>query len=269
MKPALLFALGAVVIGCSRPEATSKTGHAEQNEHGHASHDDGHKSVLIIETEPSAAAVGTPVTLKLMIHEADGTMVREFDVVHEELVHLMIVREGLDEFAHVHPAVDDQGNLTISHVFPKAGKYRFYADYKPTGKPAGIATAQIDVNGEPSPAPKLVVNVPGEVTADGLSATIDVSNAKGGQEAEVRFLLTTESSQPIEELEPYLGARGHLVVISDDGDEYVHAHPMDKSAAPNEVVFMAHFPRAGTYKGWGQFKLSGQVRTIPFVVDVR
>jgi hypothetical protein len=114
---------------------------------------------------------------------------------------LMVVRDGLDEFAHVHPAVDDHGNLTISHVFPQAGTYRLYADYKPKGRKAGIATAQIDVKGEPSPAPKLVVNVPGEVKADGVAAKIDISNAKRGQQAEVRFLLITDSGQPIEKLE--------------------------------------------------------------------
>jgi hypothetical protein len=269
MKLGLLLAFGTVVIGCSRPNPSSDVDHAQHDAHAHASNDEGHQNVLIVRSEPKVAEVGIPVTLKLMIHRADGKMVREFDIVHEKLVHLMVVRDGLDEFAHVHPAVDDHGNLTISHVFPQAGTYRLYADYKPKGEAEGIATAQIDVKGEPLPAPKLVVNVPGEVKADGVSAKIDISNAKGGHQAEVRFLLTTESGQQIEKLEPYLGARGHLVVISDDGNEYVHAHPIDESGSANEVLFMAHFPRAGTYKGWGQFQLSGRVRTLPFVVAIR
>jgi hypothetical protein len=201
-----------------------------------------------------------------MIHGADGTMVREFDVTHEKLVHLIMVREGLDEFAHVHPVVDKQGNLTISHTFPKAGKYRLYADYKPKDSTATIATAQIEVTGIRSPAPSLVRNAPGEVAADGLLANVDITDANGGQQVEVRFRLANESGQPIENLEPYLGARGHLVTISADGDQYVHAHPFDSPTASNEVVFMAHFPAPGMYKGWGQFQIAGHVRTIPFVV---
>lgn len=269
MKLVIVLALAGFVIGCSRSNAPPEVNQVESGEHGHAEHGDGHKTTLIVESDPAAPAAGVPAALKLMIHDADGSMVRDFEVTHEKLVHLIMVREGLDEFAHVHPTVDDEGNFTISHTFPKAGKYRLYADYKPKGKPASIAKTQLDVKGEPSPAPRLVVNVPGEVSADSLVANIELSNAKGGQEAEVRVLLTNESGQPVEKLEPYLGARGHLVVISDDGNEYVHAHPMDKAGAPNEVVFMAHFPRAGTYKGWGQFQLSGQIRTVPFVVQAQ
>jgi hypothetical protein len=43
---------------------------------------------------------------------------------------------------------------------------------------------------------------------------------------------------------------------------------MDESTASNEVVFMSHFPAAGTYKGWAQFQQAGQVRTLPFVVQI-
>ena len=131
-----------------------------------------------------------------------------------------------------------------------------------------IARGQIEVSGEPSTPSALVVNAPGKVTADGLVAQIELQNAKAGQESKVRFRLANESDQPVNDLQRYLGARGHLVVISADGTKYVHAHPMDAPAATNEVVFMVHFPEAGTYKGWAQFQYAGQVRTIPFVVQI-
>ena len=65
-----------------------------------------------------------------------------------------------------------------------------------------------------------------------------------------------------------MGAMGHLVVLSGDGKEYVHAHPADGKSAPGVVAFQAHFPRAGLYKGWGQFRWKDTVRVVPFVVKV-
>ena len=67
-----------------------------------------------------------------------------------------------------------------------------------------------------------------------------------------------------------MGAMGHLVVLSSDGKEYVHAHPADDKPAKgnNVVAFQAHFMKAGLYKGWGQFRWKDEVRVVPFVVKV-
>ena len=265
----LFVSLVVAVLGCSPSKTPPAADHSQHGSGQHEGHDLGHESaMLMVQTEPAAPSAGKPVALKLMIHQADGTMAREFDIIHEKLVHLIMVRDGLDEFAHVHPAVDDRGNLTITHTFPKAGKYRLFADFKPKDKSAAIAKAQIEVSGESSTPAALVADAPGKVTADGLVAQIELQNAKAGQESEVRFRLSNEAGQPIDDLQPYLGARGHLVVISADGTQYVHAHPMDAPTAANEVVFMSHFPAAGTYKGWGQFQVAEQVRTVPFVVQI-
>lgn len=265
MRP-LFVSLVVAVLGCALSKTAVAVDHSQHEaDHREMAHESG---MLMVETDPAKPIAGKPVTLKLMIHEADGGVVREFDTVHEKLVHLIIVRDGLDEFAHVHPAVDEQGNLTITHTFPKAGKYRLFADYKRKDKAGAVAKAQIEVSGESSPPAALAVDAPGKVTADGLVAQVELKNAKAGEESEVRFRLSDEAGKPVNDLQPYLGARGHLVVISADGTQYVHAHPMDAPSAANEVVFMSHFPKAGLYKGWGQFRLADKVRTMPFVVQI-
>ena len=71
------------------------------------------------------------------------------------------------------------------------------------------------------------------------------------------------------DLETYLGALGHLVIVSENGQEYVHAHPDDGSdAAGGRVAFDAHFTKPGLYKGWGQFQRAGEVLTVPFVARI-
>jgi len=266
----LFFAALIVMgVGCSSSKAPPTADHRQHEAGDHAEHESGHESaMLMVQIEPVAPIAGQPVALIMMIHQTDGAMVREFEVTHEKLVHLIIVRDGLDEFAHVHPEIDKEGSLTISHTFPKAGKYQLFADHKPKGQPASVARATVDVSGDALPPAKLAVNAPGKIVVDGLIAQIELKNARAGQESEVRFQLNNAAGQPIENIQAYLGARGHLVVISADGTQYVHAHPMDAKTAPNEVVFMSHFPAAGTYKGWGQFRIAGEVRTVPFVVQI-
>jgi hypothetical protein len=225
--------------------------------------------MLMVQTDPALVAAGKPAMLKLMIHDAGGGVVKHFDVVHEQKVHLIIVRDGLDQFAHLHPAVDAAGNLTVRFTFPTGGTYRLYADHQPAGGMQATATAVLKVAGEAPPAPSLMPDVPGKVKGDGLDAEVAVDNLKAGGQATVRFELTDAAGKPVTDLQPYMGAMGHLVVLSSDGKQYVHAHPAEgKPASGNVVAFQAHFTQAGLYKGWGQFRWKEQVRVVPFVVKV-
>ena len=62
---------------------------------------------------------------------------------------------------------------------------------------------------------------------------------------------------------------GHLVVLSSDGKEYIHAHPAEaKPGTSSRVVFQAHIMKPGLYKGWGQFRRMDTVRVVPFVFKV-
>jgi hypothetical protein len=224
--------------------------------------------MLMVQTDPAQVTAGKATILKLMIHDASGAVVKDFDVVHEQKVHLIIVRDGLDQFAHLHPAVDSAGNLTTTFTFPTGGTYRLYADHQPLGGKQATATGEVKVAGDAPPAPALSPDVPGKVKGDGLDAQVAVENAKVG-EATVRFELMDAAGKPVTGLQPYLGAMGHLVVLSSDGKQYVHAHPAEnKPASGNVVAFQAHFTKAGVYKGWGQFRWKEDVRVIPFVVKV-
>lgn len=91
------------------------------------------------------------------------------------------------------------------------------------------------------------------------------------------------TGQPIRDLQPYLGAWAHFVVLSQDGADFLHAHPLEGVAAPEglphehtaisgpspaTIRTMTGFRRPGLYKLWAQVQRRGQVITVPFVVDV-
>lgn len=269
MKPLIptLALASALLIGCSNSggdHAGHSKGEKDHKDHPHGGHA---TATLYTTTEPAPPVAGQPAALKLMIHGTGGEMVKDFAVVHEQKVHLIVIHEGLDQFAHLHPDVDAAGNITTRYTFPSGGTYHLFADHQPAGGPAAVATTQVKVGGDSPPAPQLAPNVPGTVTGDGLTAGVAVEGAKPGAEATVRFELT-DAGKPAADLEPYMGATGHLVVVSADAKQYVHAHPATAGGAKNVVSFQVHFPAAGVYKGWGQFKRAGRVHVVPFVVKV-
>lgn len=277
MRTALIPALAFAIIGCGPTQQAPKSdghthGPAEKADHAHGG--DGHaahKSALgTLEVQNrDGLKAGAPAKLRLTIPGGKGVPVRDFAVSHDAKVHLILIRHGLDQFAHLHPSVDQAtGVLSAEYTFPTGGVYHLFADYQEPGQSAMTATARVEVEGDAPPAPSLTPDVPGLRTGDGLAAKVSVSWAKPGAEATVRFEVV-DGEKPVTDLEPYMGAMGHLVVVSADGKQYVHAHPAEGQAgAKNTVAFGATFPQAGLYKGWGQFKRGGQVRVIPFVVRV-
>jgi hypothetical protein len=266
------LALLVAFLGCTSERAAppADSRHDQADPDPHAGHAMGHaQAVLMVSTKPEEVSIGEPVTLEMMIHDDQGAMVKDFEVIHEKKIHLILVRDGLDEFAHLHPELRADGTFWIQHAFPKAGKYRLYVDHKPASQPQATAVGAIEVAGDAPPAPTLVPNVPGRAEGDGLQAEVS-ADPEGVGETQIAFQVLDDAGEPVADLEPYLGAMGHLVVISADGEQYVHAHPADAStSAPDgKVSFQAHFTKPGLYKGWGQFQRHEQVYTVPFVIEV-
>ena len=113
-------------------------------------------------------------------------------------------------------------------------------------------------------------------TVEGITATFSSATSiiPIGKSTALTFKLTdTATGQPVADLEQYLGAYGHLMIIHQDGQTVVHSHPAEDEAGlaasrKGNVAFNARFPKPGVYKAWGQFQRSGKVVTIPFVVKI-
>lgn len=219
---------------------------------------------------------GTPATLRFTIRDSKTkAVVKDFDIAHTKIFHLLIASKDLAWFTHEHPEAQPDGSFSISQVFPTGGTYRLYADVAPRGAGSQILGTSLDVRGaNPKPVP-LVVS-PLENTVDGIVARFRpaVNPIPVGRSTSLTFLLTdARSGQPVTDLEPYLGAFGHLMVIHQDGQTVVHSHPAEDAAGisaskQGQVSFNARLPKPGIYKAWGQFQRGGKVVTIPFVLSV-
>jgi hypothetical protein len=265
----IIFLMGAMLLsGCSRPQPSPSLSQPAHGTHEHDSgHTENHPSQLILSTNPGAAVRGNSVQLTGVIQDESGKPIKDFEPTHEKLVHLIIVREGLDEFVHVHPSIDAEGKLSVEHTFPKAGLYHLFTDYKSKGSSPSTARTTINVSGDVSAAPSLTPDVPGRIQGDGLQADVSVETRDSAQI--VSFKVLDPEGNAVTDLQPYLGAMGHLVVISASAADYVHAHPLDSKSDVGVVEFDVHFPGPGIYKAWGQFQRAGKVFTFPAVINFK
>jgi hypothetical protein len=206
--------------------------------------------------------------LQLAFHVTDprtGAPVTKFEVVHEKLFHLFIVGEDLEYFAHVHPEARPDGTFLFRATLPKAGTYRLLSDYYPTGGVPQLTPKTITTAGHLEPL------VPAQLKPD--------TAPQRGENLEVE--LTTDPPQPIagkktlmffklkpaDGLEPYLGAWGHMLAVSNDLIDMSHNHPFIADGGP-QVQFDVYFPREATYRVWVQFQRMGRVNTVAFTVPV-
>src|ERR1019366_8734526 len=212
MKRLLSFALFAFLAGCTSQHGDSKSkDHGDHQQDPHAGHaKDQGKSMLMVQTEPATVVAGKPTTMRMMIHGGDGKMLKDFAVTHEQKVHLIIVRDGLDQFAHLHPEIDASGNLTTTSAFPPGRTYRLYADHQPIGGSQATARAELKVAGETPSMPSLKPDVPGKVKGDRLDAQVSTMRSNTDDETTMRFEITDPAGTPVKDLQTYMGAMGHL-----------------------------------------------------------
>lgn len=210
-----------------------------------------------------------PARLAFQIKDPAGFPVPASDlqVVHEKRLHLLIVSYDLSTFDHVHPTPEEDGRFTLRHRFPAGGRYVLYHDFTPDSVGMQVVPVELAVEGPERPRAPVVLDDGLSKRVDGYDVTLTHGPLAPGRECTITFTLA-RGGKPVTDLEPFLGAMGHLILISEDRASFVHSHPLDQSATGPGVEFKTSFQRTGVYKAWGQFQRRGRVITVPFVVQV-
>ncbi|REK71683.1 hypothetical protein DX130_21560 [Paenibacillus paeoniae] len=212
---------------------------------------------------------GETLQLELRIADADGEPVQQFDVNHEKKLHLIVISEDLSYFDHVHPEYTGNGLFRQSLTLPTGGKYKLFADFQPTGYAQTTASTIVHVEGEHTLEPVIEDQVRVKTT-DKAAVELKVSSLAVGGESELTFTFRNpKSGADLSDLQPYLGAIGHVVIISEDLDHYLHVHPVRELGSGPEARFATRFPAEGMYRIWGQFQRDGEVFTVPFTVKAQ
>jgi hypothetical protein len=254
---------------------------------------------LDFHTVPAVVRPGQKTSLLFRIsHPASGEVTKKFEVVHERQYHLFVISQDMSYFQHIHPQELPDGTWTVDVNLPKAGYYKVLSDFLPAGgssqflaRPLVTAGYEGDLVGDSAHlVPDTVLTKSdGDITA---TLTYDPQQFVVGQYGHLTYHLTdTATGRPITDLQTYLGAFGHTLIMSEDMAEYVHSHPLDILAMPDDdggppvflippgadleklrggpdVTFEGLMPKPGRYRAWTQFRRHDQVRTLAFTFNV-
>jgi Cu+-exporting ATPase len=245
--------------------------------------DPDHAGLQVTLTPAGRLAPSTPTTLTLTIRDAaTGRPIDDLVRTHQMWAHVIITRDDLSTFAHLHPSpTSTPGVLQVATTFPVAGGYTAHIEVRRQGQMHDVlATTTLDVEGpghdQHAAAPTREVR---QVISDGVTVTLD-GDAVAGEQSDFRFRFTdTGTGSPVTGLKPYLGATGHVVILKADGTGFQHQHAetTDAKGRPTFAVpgstfgpqldLHARLDSPGTYLLWAQFRLpDDRVITAPFAV---
>jgi len=212
------------------------------------------------------AGPATPLAFRIL--GPDGAPVTAFDESHDEDLHLIAVRRDLAGYQHVHPDLATDGTWTTPLALTP-GTWRLFADFVPAADGENRTLgADLAVPGQYDPAP-----LPAEFrTAEvgGYTVTLD-GDLVPGEESELTFRVSA-AGRPVTDLQPYLGAYGHLVVLRAGDLAYLHVHPAgepgDGATEPGpDVPFFGTAPSSGTYRLFLDFRHGDVVHTAAFTLE--
>ena len=225
-----------------------------------------------------------PAELTFQIKNPKGDKISDLEIVHEKPMHLFIVSDDLAQYFHEHPTKQNDGTYKVPFTFPEGGKYKVFVDFKPKDDEQTTESFDVDVLGERHTSIDLRPSSDFEYINEGIKV---VMKPRGKLVKQQDLMLDFQvfdanTNEPVNDLQNYLGAKAHFVIIRKGLNRFVHAHPMTAEDMQNsnspmkmetkdsesKVSAMVNFPNSGIYKIFAQFKRNNKVITVSFVFKV-
>lgn len=273
LNKGLAIGIGVVFAWLTLASTAMSENHDAHSQHGTPASTGVKHRIEAKLSAPESIKPNQSVPLSIQILDSQGQPVMAYERFQEALMHMIVVSDDLQFFSHLHPEHDGNGNFMITTPFPALGTYTLFCDYKPVGQTEQVSVLKLAILGTAALAPAIDTKLKVKRVAE-TTVKLSTSPAPLQANTETRFtfdLRQAENGQAVVDLLPYLGEKGHLVIIKQSQNlthaDYIHAHAMHegKEAA---IQFMTHFPQAGRYKLWGQFNRGGSIITADFWVDV-
>lgn len=247
-----IFALAVVAGNAVGPATESATDEHDQTAHAPATAPAAAELRLV--ADDTTLRPGARERLRFAIVDEHGERVRDFAVEQGRRMHLIVVRRDLRRFQHLHPTRDATGVWSVPLTLPDAGVYQAFADFQTGGRRHALGV-DLFAPGRfvplPLPAPSATAS------ADGYLVTFHAHE-------QVLHFEVSRDGAPVTDLQPYLGANGHLVMLRAGDMRYEHVHPLKTGGALEFATGAA----AGTYRLFLQFSHAGRVHTVAFTHGV-
>lgn len=218
---------------------------------------------------PAGRGPSVPVSFRIL--GADGQAVTRFLDNQTKQMHFFVVRDDMHVFRHVHPVLE--GVTWHTRVdLPDGGAYRMFAEFVPldTKDPRHpvVLGVPFHVPGDTELAP-LPAPATSTVTATGYVVEHEQTPLSPLSPQKLRFRIRTPGGAPVAELEPHLGANGHMTGFHTMLLSASHMHPVEPAGAPlidGELTFQAVLPQRGEYRLFLEFSHAGRLHTAALTV---
>lgn len=215
---------------------------------------------------PEKIEAGKPVSLSFIPKNLDNMSTAvPLDVEHEKKIHLIMVSEDLSWFDHLHPEYQADGSYIVQETFPSGGDYILYADYKPSGRMHQLEKIEVQVEGKRM-SPKSFTSVKTTAASGDFSVTLIPDGPAFLSHEGIHFdgaFSRNGKLYDVNQLQSYLGAKGHMVGVHTETKTYVHLHPEVENG---KLHFHTSFPEAGLYRVWLQFMAEDKLHTVDFTL---
>ncbi|MGX1564069.1 hypothetical protein [Streptomyces sp. NPDC055506] len=222
-----------------------------------------------LDLETPRVTAGQRADLRFTVRDGSGRAVTAYQREHDKELHLIVASRDLVTYRHLHPSRAADGTWSIPVDLPRAGGYRVFADFTPAKKNARNLTLGADLAASGPYQPEKLPSASTTAETDGYE--VELAGAlRPGKASELK-LRVSRAGKPVTDLQPYLGAYGHLVALRSGDLAYLHVHPNgepgDGTTRPGPAVsFTATAPSTGSYRLFLDFKHEGKVRTAAFTV---
>lgn len=277
----LFFLLFLFILSCTSPEISSQpchqmsdgvwmgdcTGHQEELVVAPAEGNSLEAADVNVVFSAEGATTDSPTTLTFALRRRNSAApLDSLEIVHEKPLHLILVRDDLNYFAHLHPEENEiqKGQFRVSHLFWAPGNYRLWLEFH-KGKqylidfPLRIEGEKRSEKSEP---------LSDENRADEkVVVTLDASPTLVPGPALLQFKVQDRQGKALPITERFLGASAHLISIDETLGEFAHGHDLnfDKD---NSLSFTQQFSQPGRYKLWVQFRAEGNDQIKEFTLEV-
>ncbi|WP_040980566.1 MULTISPECIES: hypothetical protein [Oceanobacillus] len=224
--------------------------HNEHNHHHHHHHN--HQG----ESEVKANVTYNDEVVSIELEDQEGAAPK-LAIEHEKEMHFIMVSNDLEEYYHLHPEKQKDGLYTVNQSL-NDGTYQAFVDIVPEGKAYQPVPNTVQVGTNETGKANLESEDNWTKEMDGYTVTLEDVEAKVGEE--VPLIFDAHGETP----DPYLGALGHVVILDENAEQYIHVHP----DSDDTTTFSAHFPEPGMYKIWGEFKFGDDVHIYSFIIEV-
>ncbi len=244
----------------------------------HSVHRKGYSQNYIVEidTDPNILVPNQQITAHITVKDKrTGQIVKKFQRVQEMLMHVVIIGRDLSTYQHIHPELQPDGRFTVVFSFPKEGTYTWYVGYSPPDFLENLSVVTLKTqNAPPNERASLVLgeqlkevgDLRVTLTPNGVLPRIDT--------VDFSYMFETTTGEQVKNIQSYLGAFGHLAIVSEDGKTYLHVHPIDVPISRDQlggprVRFSTFFQQKGKYKLFGQFKQNEETFVVEHTLEVK